>query len=637
MTSLDQLRRLHLDGSAGTQIGLDLIGGRAEGLGGYFTMIDERINQALALRELVSDGDVRNVSDAHQRDEINARADRLLDDLRLVADAVASVCYTHAGGSKGSTEAALRDRVLPLVADLDRNRMELVGLGNDRPMDAPAVFPFFHWAIEFPEVVQNAGFDAIVGNPPFQGANRITQAMGASYRAACVRYVATGSTGSADLVAYFFRRAATVARTFGLVATNTISQGDTHRVGLAQLKRSGDVYRAIPSERWPGRDAVFVAKVWWSTRPPLKRFLDHKEVSAIETDLWPAGAVSGRPIALPSMSGAAGKGVVLRGSGFILDDAGEAARVCSMPRHEQVVRSYISGTHVNSDPRQQSTRQVINFQDWPQEAAAEFSEAFKIVEERVKPERMGAKPDLRTRWWQFGERRDRLNARLRELDEVIVLAQTSSRVMPILVKTGPVFTQKVVVFPWSDRKLYGVLSSALHRVWVDRYSSTMKQDVSYSLTDCFETFPLPGQLQTSELPKTDALTARNDVQSSALSKVGTVMLELHSWRSEQMIEVGEGITQFYGRFHDPAVDEPGTAELRERHVELDEAVRDAYDWADLELGHDFYETRYGRFFTVSTEARFELLMRLLELNFQQAAEQTGRSLEAVMKEAQQHV
>ena len=49
------------------------------------------------------------------------------------------------------------------------------------------------------------------------------------------------------------------------------------------------------------------------------------------------------------------------------------------------------------------------------------------------------------------------------------------------------------------------------------------------------------------------------------------------------------------------------------------------------------ETRYGRFFTVSTEARFELLMRLLELNFQQAAEQTGRSLEAVMKEAQQHV
>ena len=45
VTSLDQLRRLQLDESAGTQIGLDLEGGPVEGLGGYFTTIEERINQ----------------------------------------------------------------------------------------------------------------------------------------------------------------------------------------------------------------------------------------------------------------------------------------------------------------------------------------------------------------------------------------------------------------------------------------------------------------------------------------------------------------------------------------------------------------------------------------------------------------
>ena len=43
------------------------------------------------------------------------------------------------------------------------------------------------------------------------------------------------------------------------------------------------------------------------------------------------------------------------------------------------------------------------------------------------------------------------------------------------------------------------------------------------------------------------------------------------------------------------------------------------------------------FFTVSTEARFEFLMRLLELNFTQAAEQTGMSRETVLREAQQYV
>ena len=33
----------------------------------------------------------------------------------------------------------------------------------------------------------------------------------------------------------------------------------------------------------------------------------------------------------------------------------------------------------------------------------------------------------------------------------------------------------------------------------------------------------------------------------------------------------------------------GLLELRRLHVELDTAVRDAYGWRDLALGHDFHE------------------------------------------------
>ena len=61
-----------------------------------------------------------------------------------------------------------------------------------------------HWALEFPEV---RGFDAIVGNPPFQGGQKITGALGTSYRDFLVEWVADGVRGSADLVAYFFLRA----------------------------------------------------------------------------------------------------------------------------------------------------------------------------------------------------------------------------------------------------------------------------------------------------------------------------------------------------------------------------------------------------------------------------------------------
>ncbi|MBK8045688.1 MAG: hypothetical protein IPK16_00280 [Anaerolineales bacterium] len=63
----------------------------------------------------------------------------------------------------------------------------------------------------------------------------------------------------------------------------------------------------------------------------------------------------------------------------------------------------------------------------------------------------------------------------------------------------------------------------------------------------------------------------------------------------------------------------GILELRRLHGELDRAVRDAYGWQDLDLGHDFYavetlpeEDRIR--YTISPAARKEVLRRLLALN-----------------------
>ena len=68
-------------------------------------------------------------------------------------------------------------------------------------------------------------------------------------------------------------------------------------------------------------------------------------------------------------------------------------------------------------------------------------------------------------------------------------------------------------------------------------------------------------------------------------------------------------------------------ELRRLHRELNLAVRDAYGWTDLDLGHDFVEVetlpendrvRY----TISPAARKEVLKRLLAENHKRAALQT---------------
>ena len=63
----------------------------------------------------------------------------------------------------------------------------------------------------------------------------------------------------------------------------------------------------------------------------------------------------------------------------------------------------------------------------------------------------------------------------------------------------------------------------------------------------------------------------------------------------------------------------GIIQLRDLHVKMDSAVLEAYGWQDIALDHDFYEVDYlpenDRIrYTISPEARKEILKRLLELN-----------------------
>ena len=93
-----------------------------------------------------------------------------------------------------------------------------------------------HWELEFPEVFQNGrgGFDAFVGNPPFAGKNTIAEGSPVGFLD-WLKQLHPESHGNADLVAHFFRRCFDLLRpdgTLGLIATNTIAQGDTRSTGL---------------------------------------------------------------------------------------------------------------------------------------------------------------------------------------------------------------------------------------------------------------------------------------------------------------------------------------------------------------------------------------------------------------------
>lgn len=111
-------------------------------------------------------------------------------------------------------------------------------------------------------------------------------------------WLADGIRGSADLVAYFYLRAANLLRPgggFGLIATNTLAQGDTREVGLEQLTDGGwTLHRAIASEPWPGGANLEMATVWarrnsWAGAS----ILDRVEVGGIAPSLTVRSRVAG--------------------------------------------------------------------------------------------------------------------------------------------------------------------------------------------------------------------------------------------------------------------------------------------------------------------------------------------------------
>ena len=135
------------------------------------------------------------------------------------------------------------------------------------------------------------GFDAITGNPPFGGKNTV----GGSNRPGYLDWLKAlheGSHGNADLVAHFYRRAFGLLRpegTFGLIATNTIGQGDTRSTGLRWiLGHGGDIYAARKRIKWPGHAAVTVSvvHVHATVSTPGQRLLDGRPVEVITAYLF---------------------------------------------------------------------------------------------------------------------------------------------------------------------------------------------------------------------------------------------------------------------------------------------------------------------------------------------------------------
>ena len=612
--------------------------------------VREHLGRVAELRELI-----RELGDRVPERELRELLDEAECELENVHRAADLVLAAFFEGEKAKDRESRR----ALYSSLFLQQENSAG-GVSEALRPPVVA--FHWELEFPEVFdrENPGFDVIVGNPPFLGGKRITTVLGGAYR----DWLATlhrESNGNADIVAHFYRRAFNLLRdngTFGLIATNTIAQGDTRSTGLFWLcTHGGQIYSAVRRVKWPGTAAVVVSVVHIAKGAYSGRLtLDGQVVGTVTAFLFHTGAHE-NPEPLQANAERSFIGSYVNGMGFTFDDTdrkGVASPLAAMrrliekyPGNRDVIFPYIGGEEVATSPLHAHHRYVINFRDWPlrradlgatwrdadagrrrdwrrerivpldypEPVAADWPELLAIVEDRVKPERLAQKEKVaKEKWWRFSRLRSQLHAAFAGLDRVLAIncGATPHHAFALL-PPDLVYAHTLVIFPLPGFAAFCTLQSRPHEIWARFFGSSMKDDLRYTPSDCFETFPFPHGWETDP----------------ALEATGEAY---YDFRMRLMVDNGEGLTKTYNRFHDPGERDPRIARLRELHAAMDRAVLDAYGWDDIPtdceflLDYEIDEEAWGKKkkpwrYRWPEDVREKVLARLWDLNAECAADE----------------
>jgi len=307
--------------------------------------------------------------------------------------------------------------------------------------------------------------------------------------------------------------------------------------------------------------------------PNIPIVLDGRRVEKITAFLFDKGG-NDDPHKLKANEGKSFQGSIVLGMGFTFDDTNpEATPIAEMhrlieqnPKNAEVIFPYIGGEEVNSSPTHAHHRYVINFGEMTEEEVRKnYPDLMAIVEEKVKPQRARDKrASYRNRWWQFAEKQISMQKAIEGYDRVLVAACGASKwFAPAFLTANCVFSNTLVVFALDKYSHFTVLQSTTHEIWARFLGSSMKDDLRYTPSDCFENFPFPANWE-------------NDRDLEAIGKT------YYEYRAALMIRNNQGLTDTYNRFHDPHEDDPDILHLRTLHDQMDRAVLHAYGWSDIE-------------------------------------------------------
>lgn len=415
---------------------------------------------------------------------------------------------------------------------------------------------------EWPEV------DAIVGNPPFLGGQKIRKELGVDYLQKLQRD--TGVDGVVDLVCYWFRRAhdhLPPSGRAGLVGTSGIRVGKAREASLDYVvARGGTLTNAVSSRLWPGEAALNVSMVNWTKGVidgPHTLVIDEQAVqlASIPTHLQlHADVSSARDLAVNN--GNTTMGVIFGHEAFRSTFHGfPFATACN----QAVVRPVAAGDDMLRGILIREPDRCIYLTGCAneQEARTRGGAAFDHLKAHVYPwlkERTETGKDtgdyatwLR-RWWQPQKSREDFFAATAGKRRVIVCSNPQARPVFVFLSTEFVPTNTLQIFGFEDDYTFGVIQSSLHWAWTKAMGGKVTERIRYT-NEVWRTFPWP------QVPTDDAVLA-----------VARAARELRRVRDELMGQNGWSLRAMY-----QAAEIEGPHPLREAQTALDAAVKTAYD------------------------------------------------------------
>lgn len=492
--------------------------------------------------------------------------------------------------------------------------------------------------------------DYIIGNPPFIGASTMRRSLGDGYVDA-VRQVFKGvMPDSADFVMYWWHIAAETVRhgqaqRFGFITTNSLRQTFNRRVlepHLGDAKKPLSLAFAVPDHPWvDGNDgaAVRIAMtVGVAGEQPGQLRQVTKEVSnedrearevqlsqrggKVFADLTIGADVAGAE-SLQANGGISSPGVKLHGAGFIVTPEEAAALGLGEAEGlERVIRDYRNGRDLTQKPRGVKVIDLFGLE--ADEVREDYPAVYQWVRERVKPDRdaKGHTKDgagYAKLWWQFGKPRQELRKMLVGLPRYIATVETTKHRLFTFLDAEILPDNMLVNIAIDDPAVLGVLSSRIHIHWALSAGGTLEDRPRYNKTRCFETFPIP-VLTGNEAVEIGKLAERIDAHRKRQQAAYPSLTLTGMYNVLEKLRAGDELTD-----KEKIINQQGlVSTLLEDHDKLDRAVFEAYGWQDLAdqlIGRPGATTPLPDKPADHAEAEEELLMRLVALNKQRAAEE----------------